>query len=299
MRVAVTGATGFVGRHLCEHLRSRGDVVWALGGPKTAGADGRVDITDERGLAGAFASFVPDAIVHLAGAAAVGLSHGTPVETFRVNALGTVSLCAAARAAAPRARILIVGSGEMYGPTAPGTKAREDDRLAPSSPYAASKVAAEVAAMQFHRSYGLPVVAARSFNHLGAGQSTDFAIPAFAKQLAAMPGHGTLSVGNLEPIRDFLHVADVVRAYRLLLERGVSGEAYNVASGEGRTIRSIVEEMVAASGVDAKIVVDATRVRPAELPCLVGDASKLRALGWRPERTVGEALADALADARL
>jgi len=107
-----------------------------------------------------------------------------------------------------------------------------------------------------------------------------------------------LSVGNLEPVRDFSHVEDVVGAYRLLLEHGVAGEAYNVASGVGRTVRSVVEEMIAASEVDARIEVDPARLRPVELPCLVGDSSKLRALGWSPKRSVRDALEEAIAEAR-
>jgi GDP-4-dehydro-6-deoxy-D-mannose reductase len=113
-----------------------------------------------------------------------------------------------------------------------------------------------------------------------------------------MQGAGILSVGNLEPVRDFSHVEDVVAAYRLLLDRGVAGEAYNVSSGIGRTVRSVVEEMILASRVAARIEVDPARLRPVELPYLVGDSAKLRALGWAPKRTVRDALDDAIAEAR-
>jgi GDP-4-dehydro-6-deoxy-D-mannose reductase len=299
MRVAVTGADGFVGRHLCAHLAAQGDAVLALRGPQPPGAptEGAVEITDERALAAALEPFAPDAIVHLAGVSSVAHSHEAPLETFRVNTLGAVNVCATARKVAPRARVLMVGSGEVYGPTRPGERASESAPYAPTSPYAASKAAAEVAALQFHRSYGLAVIAVRPFGHIGRGQAPGFAVPSFARQLSAMRG-GVLSVGNLEPVRDLSHVEDVVRAYRLLLERGVAGEAYNIASGEGRTMRSVVEELIRASGVDARIEVDPARVRPVDLPCLVGDPSKLRALGWSPQRTVREALNDALAEAR-
>ncbi len=298
MRVAVTGADGFVGRHLVAHFASRGDTVLALAGPPARTGELTIDVLDEAAITRALSQFAPDAVVHLAGVSSVARSHDAPLETFRVNALGAVNLCAVVRAMAPKARILLVGSGEMYGSIAPGERADESWPLLPTSPYAASKVAAEVTAMQFHRAYDLHVVAARPFNHLGRGQAPTFAIPSFARQLTAMKGGGALSVGNLEPVRDFSHVADVVAAYRLLLDRGVAGEAYNVCSGVGRTIRSVVEEMISASGVDARIEVDPARVRPVELPCLVGDASKLRTLGWSPQKSVRDALDEALAEAR-
>jgi GDP-4-dehydro-6-deoxy-D-mannose reductase len=300
MRVAVTGADGFVGRHLCAHLAACGDAVLAMRGPQPSGAptEGVVEVTDERAVTAALEPFAPDAVIHLAGVSSVARSHEAPLETFRVNVLGAVNVCATLRQVAPKARVLIVGSGEVYGPTLPGSPAREDSPLVPLSPYAASKAAAEVAALQFHRAYGLAVIAARPFNHIGRGQAPSFAIPSFARQLCAMRGSGVLSVGNLEPIRDFSHVEDVVRAYRLLLERGAAGETYNVASGEGRSIRSVVEEMIRVSAVDARLEVDPGRVRAVELPSLVGDATKLRSLGWMPKRTVRDALEDALLDAR-
>jgi GDP-4-dehydro-6-deoxy-D-mannose reductase len=268
------------------------------GPPAGPGEPLTVDVLDPDALTRALAPFEPGAIVHLAGVSSVAKSHEAPLETFRVNALGALNLCAVVHAVAPRARVLLVGSGEMYGSITPGERATETSPLVPTSPYAASKVAAEVAAMQFHRAYGLHVIAARPFNHLGRGQAPTFAIPSFARQLCAMQGAGILSVGNLEPVRDFSHVEDVVAAYRLLLDRGVAGEAYNVSSGIGRTVRSVVEEMILASRVAARIEVDPARLRPVELPYLVGDSAKLRALGWAPKRTVRDALDDAIAEAR-
>jgi GDP-4-dehydro-6-deoxy-D-mannose reductase len=299
MRVAVTGADGFVGRHLCAHFASRGDDVLALAGPPERRGLHTLDVLDETAIARALAPFDPEAIVHLAGASSVARSHEAPLETFRLNALGAVNLCAVVHAIAPKARVLFVGSGEMYGAIPPGERANESWALAPASPYAASKVAAEVTAMQFHRSYGLHAICVRPFNHLGRGQAPQFAVPSFARQLCAMKGgSGVLSVGSLDPVRDFSHVEDVVAAYRLLLDRGVPGETYNVCSGVGRTVRSVVEEMISASGVDARIEVDPARVRPVELPYLVGDPSKLRALGWTPRKGVKDAIDEALGEAR-
>ena len=301
MRVLVTGAGGFVGRHLCEHLREQGDEAVPVGWPVSAGDRSRaVDVTDPKLVHDAVAAATPDALVHLAGLSSVAASHRDPSRTFAVNALGAVNVLAAVQQAAPAARVLLVGSSEMYGALEPGSRASEDDPLRPASPYAASKVAAEVAGFQFHRARGVAVISARPFNHIGEGQRTDFVVPSFAGQIASIR-RGRISpvlrVGNLDAIRDFSHVTDVVEAYRLLLQRGEPGEAYNVCSGVGRSIRSILERMVELAGVEARIEVDPARFRPNELPYLVGDPSKVQRLGWRPSRTVDDALRDALRDA--
>jgi GDP-4-dehydro-6-deoxy-D-mannose reductase len=306
MRVLVTGADGFVGGHLCQFLRLAGDEVIPWHGPRepdraalggTVG-DRAVDVRDSKAVAAAMASERPEAIVHLAAISSVAASHADPVLTFDVNAMGTLQLCVAAKALNPMPRVLLVSSGEVYGPTAPGELAAESSALLPTSPYAASKAAAEVIGLQFARSYELEVVCARSFNHLGAGQAVGFAIPSFARQLVEArrrrEATTTISVGNLEPIRDFLHVKDVVAAYRLLLEKGASGEAYNVCSGQGRTIRSVLDELAELSDVSIDVRVDAERLRPADVPYLVGDASKLRRLGWAPRLGLSDALRDIL-----
>jgi GDP-4-dehydro-6-deoxy-D-mannose reductase len=305
MRVLVTGIEGFAGRHLTEHLERRGDVVFGLRGPGAGAPPVRVEhvVADVR-IAEQVAEVVsraqPDAIVHLAAIASVAQSHVDPRTAFEVNALGVLNLCLAVKAHAPRARLLLVSSGEVYGALPPGEPASERRECAPTSPYAASKVAGETIGLQFARSYGMHVVCARPFNHLGAGQAPGFAIPSFARQLVgAKAGSGvTLSVGNLDPVRDFSHVKDVVASYGLLLDRGVSGEAYNIASGRGRSIREVLDELIALTRVDARVHVDPEKLRPADIPWLVGDPAKLRALGWAPQLTLGDALADVLADAR-
>jgi GDP-4-dehydro-6-deoxy-D-mannose reductase len=300
MRVLVTGAGGFVGRHLCEHLAARGDQPVAVGLPDGPDAAAHLDVTDAPSVIEAMEAARPDAVVHLAGLSSVAASHREPARTFAVNALGAVHVLAAARQVAPRARVLLVGSSEMYGAVEAGTRATEDAPLRPLSPYASSKVAAEVAGFQFFRGPGLAVISARPFNHLGRGQRTDFVVPSFAAQIAAIrkgSAPAVLQVGNLGPVRDFSHVDDVVRAYRLLLEEGEPGQAYNICSGEGRSIRSILERMLALAGLEARIEVDPARFRESDLPYLVGDPRKLHALGWTPERSVDEALRDALDDA--
>jgi GDP-4-dehydro-6-deoxy-D-mannose reductase len=297
VRVLVTGAAGFVGRHLCDHLAASGDEPVPIGWPAGERA---VDVTDANAVRRAVEAARPDAVAHLAGVSSVAASHRDPSHAFAVNVLGAVHVLAAVQEVAPQARVLLVGSSEMYGAVPPGSRATEEWALRPLSPYAASKVAAEVAGFQFQRARGLAVISARAFNHLGRGQRTDFVVPSFAEQIAVIrrgKGEPVLRVGNLEAVRDFSHVADVVEAYRLLLQRGMPGEAYNVCSGEGHTIRAVLDRLLALAGVQARVEVDPSRFRPTELPSLVGDSGKLQRLGWRPRRSLDDALRDALESA--
>jgi GDP-4-dehydro-6-deoxy-D-mannose reductase len=306
MRVLVTGSDGFVGGHLCRLLRDSGDDVVAWHGPREFGSPANVehpevvDVRNAQAVHDAVDRARPEAIIHLAAISSVARSNAEPAVTFDVNTMGTLHLCVAAKTLAPGARVLLVSSGEVYGPTAPGERATEAAPLAPTSPYAASKAAAETIGLQFARSYGLHVVCARPFTHLGTGQAAGFSIQSFARQLvearSRREARATISVGNLEPVRDFSHVRDVVAAYRLLLQRGARGEAYNVCSGEGRSIRSVLEELVELCGASVEVRIDRARLRPADLPNLVGDASKLHALGWEPRWTLRDALRDILAE---
>jgi GDP-4-dehydro-6-deoxy-D-mannose reductase len=303
MRVLVTGADGFVGPHLCRLLESSGDAVFPFSGPQPSPPGSSppgppLDVRDAAALRDAVARTRPDAVVHLAGVSSVAFSHAEPGATFETNAVGTVNVCAALKEAGPKVRLLLVSSGEVYGPVAANQSASEDTPRVPTSPYAASKVAAEIAAQQFARSYGLDVVIARPFNHLGAGQAPSFAVPSFARQIVGAKKRGqpaVLSVGNLEPVRDFSHVDDVVSAYRTLLARGVAGETYNVCSGEGRSIRSVLDELIELAGVSVEVRVDPAKLRPVDVPRLVGNPARLRDLGWTPRRGVRRALEDVLA----
>src|SRR6202171_4614181 len=304
MRVLVTGAGGFVGGHLCEHLAAHDDPVIPVGWPASSGSAGTasVDVTDARTVQDAVEAARPDAVVHLADVPQAAASDRDPSRTFAVNALGAVHVLAAVQQVAPGARVLLVGSAEMYGPLHHGTRAAEDAPLRPVSPYASSKVAAEVAGFQFHRGRNLAVISARPFNHVGRGQRADFVVPSFAGQLASIrrgQSSPVLRVGNLDAIRDFSHVEDVVRAYRLLLHRGQAGQAYNVCRGGGRSIRSILERMIELASVEVRVEVDPSRFRPSELPYLVGDPAKLQRLGWRPSKSVDDALRDALTHAGI
>ncbi|MGB9113535.1 MAG: GDP-mannose 4,6-dehydratase [Acidimicrobiales bacterium] len=292
MRAFVTGASGFVGTWLTRHLEEVGDAAFALG-------EG-IDVTDTPAVAASIAAASPDVIYHLAALTHVGDSWEAPEETFRVNAMGTLSVLEAARKAQRTPRIILVSSAEVYGP---GEQVPIDETmpLRPVTPYAASKVAAEYLGLQAHLGRGIEVVRARPFNHVGPGQSPNFVIAALAKRLVEAERAGALevSVGDLSPARDFTDVRDVVRAYRLLAEYGEPGEAYNVCSGEAVAIATVFEELVMLSDHQVKAVVDPALLRPVDVPVLVGEAKRLVSLtGWSRTIPLETTLKDVLADAR-
>ncbi len=297
MRALVTGGRGFVGRHLVDHVRACGDEVESLDrrGPEP------VDILDGPAVAAAVAAAAPEVVYHLAGWADVGASWAHPVETLRVNAEGTAQVLQACLGAGVR-RVLVVASAELYGVVRPDElPLREDSPLRPTSPYAASKVAAEALAVQAHLGHGLETIRVRPFNHLGPGQSEAFLAPALAARIARAEraGGGPVAVGNLSPERDFTDVRDVVRAYRLLAEAGEAGERYNVCSGAARSVQDIADRLVAMAEVPVELRPDPDLIRPVDLPVLRGDASRLAAAtGWAPEIDLDTTLADLLADMR-
>lgn len=285
MRVLVTGVSGFVGRHLAPALAAAGHEVHGLGvQPPPAGlplASSRTaDLTRIGELEAALAAVQPDAIVNLAGQASAGQSFADPAETFRVNTAGALTLLEAVRRAAPRARVLLVGSGEVYGSQPAGTRVAESAPFAPLSPYALSKAAADLAGAAFAEAHGLDVVRTRSFAHTGPGQDDRFVLPSFAKQIAALEGGSdepVLRVGNLDVVRDVSDVRDVAAAYVALLERGARGAAYNVCRGEGVKLSDVAARMVAKARRPLRIEVDPARVRPVDVPYLVGDPGALAA----------------------
>ena len=294
MKVLVTGADGFVGTHLVQALRARGDTVEPCGGPDVPGG---LEVTRWAAVEARVRESAPDAVIHLAGISSVARSHEHPATTVAVNVLGAANLLESVKRHASRARVLLVGSGEVYGAVASGHPAIETDLLRPLSPYAASKVAAEVLGRQMAASYGLHVVLARPFNHLGPGQAPGFVVPSLTRQLldiargAAPP---VVEVGDLSPVRDFSHVLDVIDGYLLLLERGQPGEVYNLCSGTGSSIRELLDELQRLIGTHAEVRVDPQRLRPVEIPWLVGDPTRMESLGWRRVRTVRDALSDVI-----
>ena len=250
MRALVTGAAGFVGRHLVAQLEAAGDEVI-----ETDREQG-LDILDLDGLAALFGDGRPEVVYHLAGQADVGGSWSRPVETFRVNAEGTMNVLLAA-ADAGVDRVLAVASADVYGQVpADELPIGEDRPLRPDSPYGASKAAADLIALQAHLGRGLGVIRARPFNHLGPGQSDRFVASALASRIAhnELDGGDRIPVGDLTPRRDFTDVRDVVRAYRLLVERGEPGEAYNVCSGTDVSVQEIADRLVALADLPMTLV---------------------------------------------
>jgi GDP-4-dehydro-6-deoxy-D-mannose reductase len=230
----------------------------------------------------------------------VGESWQRSSETWEVNTLGTVNLVEAMLTAAPEARLLLASTGEVYG-RADELPTTEAAPVLPLSPYAASKAAAELAALHAARSAGLDVVVARAFQHEGPGRDERFAIGSWTRQIAELELHrgGDLHVGALSAERDITDVRDVCRAYRLLLDRAVPAGTYNVASGQSRPLSEIVDVLVEMAKCPVTVELDPARLRPSELEIVWGDASKLAAAtGWQPEIPLRQTLADALDYAR-
>ena len=263
-----------------------------------------LELTDDGSVRAAL-GWLPEAVVHLAAIASVRQAQADPGAAWDVNASGTARLVAAAAALKEVAQadpvVLVVSSGEVYGPGS-GAERQETDPLQPISAYAASKVGAEVAAMEAWRRTGLRVVIARPFGHTGPGQTTTYVVPSWIARIKAARRSGStqVTVGNLTPVRDLLDVRDVVAAYRLLLRDGRPGEAYNVARGEGIALAEVFRRLAAVMGGAVEPVTDPVLARRADIPHLVGDSTKLRrATGWAPaillEQTLQE-LVDAEAD---
>jgi GDP-4-dehydro-6-deoxy-D-mannose reductase len=305
VRVLVTGARGFVGRHLTASLRARGhDVVAA-----DHGIDENVlpvDVTDALAVRAAFDLARPDAVAHLAAESFVPASLADPGATFEVNARGTLHVLEAARAVAAdglRPRVLVVSSADVYGAQPrEAYPLRETVTPLPRNPYAASKVAAEAFAAAYARSYDVDAVVTRAFNHIGPAQDERFAVAAYAAQLARVAAglDGVVRVGNLDASRDVLDVRDVCEAYALLLEGGGdAGEVYNVCSGKATTMREILRRLIEIARVPVEVREDSERMRPADVPVSVGDASKLHdATGWTPRISLTAALRAVYDDAR-
>lgn len=316
MRALITGASGFVGQYLIRELLASGysvsggsmDGIPLVLATLTREESARVhwvelDVTSDDSLRAAVERARPDRVYHLAGQSSVGGSFADPLGTWEVNATGALRLLHVVRTSGlPPGRVLIVSSAEVYGsPLSSGKWFCETDPLRPASPYAASKAAAEMVGIQCARAGTWEVVVARSFNHTGPGQDPRFALPSFARQLARIAAgecEPVLQVGNLEARRDFLDVRDVVRAYRCLLEQGENGGTYNVCSGEARPLSDLLDELIELSGARVRVEIDPDRVRPVDVPLLVGNPDRLRGLGWRPEIPLRTTLADLFQAAR-
>lgn len=295
MKVLVTGGDGFVGPWLIRQLRAEGHAVVAAVRP--GGAPGRIPARTatidlelaEPASVTALVRCEPEGVIHLAAVASGSEALGDPGHTWDVNTVGTARLAETfgryRRAGHGDPAVLVVSTAEVYGAGPPRPR-REDDVPQPCSPYGGSKLGAEIAALEVHRRMGLRVMVARAFSHTGPGQDDRFVVPAFARRLLAakQARAPAIKVGNLDPVREMLHVADVVRAYVGLLEKGVAGEVYNVATGRGIRLADLLDQLMNVVGHRVVPESDPHLLRPADIPHLVGDGSKLAATtGWTPE----------------
>jgi GDP-4-dehydro-6-deoxy-D-mannose reductase len=307
MRVLITGVAGFVGRHLAAHLLAKdGQEVWGLlrPEPELDSLDVRVsliyaDLLDKDAVDAALARSQPEAVYHLAGQASVARSLADPLDTLVNNIVGQVNLLEACARHAPDARILVVGSNEEYGLTHPDElPIKESREFRPISPYAVSKVTQDLLGHQYFATKGLKIVRVRPFTHTGPGQASSFVTPAFARQLAEMElgrREPRMKVGFLDGQRDFTDVRDVVRGYRLLVERATPGEAYNLGSGVPRSVRSILDGLLALTTIRPVVETDQSMIRPREMPVMYADCSKIEAAtGWKAEIPFEQTLQDVL-----
>jgi GDP-4-dehydro-6-deoxy-D-mannose reductase len=294
MKAIITGAAGFVGRHLTQHLEANGDVVIGID------RDDGPDLLDADGLAEVVKGNAPDAVYHLGGWSDVGASWDRPREAFRVNAEGTLNVLQACRGT--EARVLVVSSADVYGKVSLSElPLSEDSPLRPVTPYAASKIGADFLALQAWLGYGVRALRVRAFNHLGPGQSHHFVCPALAERIALneFERGEVVTVGNLTPRRDFTDVRDVVRAYRMLIESGEPGEAYNVCSGHDIAISELADRLIAMADTPMRLESNPDLQRQVDVPVLRGDYTKLnKATGWEPEIGLDRTLSDVLEEWR-
>jgi len=313
MRVFVTGIAGFAGPVAAAALLEAGHVVHGLvrgagpwprlaGLPLAPGALHRGDLADGR-FPDVVRDVAPDAVVHLAALSFVPAAERDPAAAYRTNLGGTLAVLAAVRAHAPRARVLAVTSGDVYGAVqATELPIVEETPLRPLTVYGASKAAADIAAAQWARAYGLDVVRARPFNHTGPGQDPAFVCSALARQLALIEAgkqDPVVRVGNADPVRDFSDVRDIAAGYVALLERGRSGEAYNLCSGDGVSIAEVIALLRTHARVPVRVHSDPALRRAHDVPRIVGShARATEHTGWRPAWQLTTTLREVLEDWR-
>jgi len=289
VRVLVTGGSGFVGRYLVAALRARGDEVISA----SHGSDGsnrHFDLTNTENVGAVVDEARPQLIFHLAAQAFVPDAVASPLQTFDVNVMGTARLLDAVRGLAEQTgtnpRVIFASSGQAERP---------------ADPYGASKAAAEAIARAFFIAYGIDIITYRGFNQIGPGQDERFVVASFARQLAEIAdgANPVMLVGNLDAKRDFLDVRDAVQAAILLSERGESGEVYDVCRGEAIAVSEVLRKLITIAGAPVEIREDPQRMRPSDIPVVVGDPSKLRErTGWEPKYSLDQTLRDVYEDAR-
>ncbi len=298
MKALITGITGFVGSHLAELLLNKNYTVYGIARWRSTTENINhiksklniieADLNDSHSFYSAIQKIKPDQIYHLAAQSFVPTSWIAPADTIKTNVIGTVNLFEAIRKADIDPKIQVACSSEEYGLVKPNeTPIKETNPLRPLSPYGVSKVAQDMLSFQYFKSYGLKIVVTRGFNHTGPRRGGVFVCSNFAKQIVEIERglrEAKIKVGNLEAIRDFTDVRDMVKGYNLALEKGIAGERYNVCSGKGYKIKEVLDMLLKITDKDIKIEEDPERMRPSDVPTLVGDNSKFRKkTGWEPE----------------
>lgn len=298
MKALVTGANGFVGRHLVPQLHLTPSVTSVI--------TKRIELRDSSEVTRVFKDETPDIVFHLAAQSNVPNSIQDPKSTFETNVVGTQNLLEAIAKYCPKATVIFAGSGEVYGASYNAYEIVDEDApLLPLNPYAESKKAAEDLMLQFSRSSELKIICTRPLNHIGPGQSLNFAIPSFTHQLLEVKKglrEPRIFVGDLSPRRDFTDVRDVVSAYILLFEQRAqiaSGQIFNICTGHSIEMYSILQQLIEIVGVNVEVVRDPNRVRQVEVQRACASNNKLKKLGWQPRYNLNDSLRAIVADIEL
>ncbi|MFH0753393.1 MAG: GDP-mannose 4,6-dehydratase [Candidatus Omnitrophota bacterium] len=298
MKYLVTGISGFAGAYLADHLSACGDVIVGVDAYRPArtlpcAGFHQMSLMDHDGICRVVAQENPQRIVHLASASSVGTSWQQPTDCFVNNTNIFLNLVEAVRVSGLNCRILSVGSSEEYGPvTQEDVPLKESRPLNPMSPYAIARVAQEHISRVFAKGYGMDIVCTRSFNHIGPGQTDRFVVSSFVRQAVEIMRGKKMKIicGDLDVVRDFVDVRDVIKAYACIMDKGEAGEVYNVCSGRGVTLRHILELICSKAGIPADFQVDPALLRPIDNPVIIGDNEKLCSLGFSFSYGIDEAI---------
>ena len=301
-KVLVTGVDGFVAGYLSDYLFKSGYDVYGTTISETYKNDKikifKMNLLDAENVSDVIKNISPNMIFHLAGQSAVGLSWQKPVLTIDVNVNGTLNLLEAVRINNINSRILIIGSSDQYGTIKPEDCPIKETQLQnPQSPYGISKKTQEEIGKLYVKAYKMNIIFVRAFNHIGARQGKNFVVPDFASKIVKIEKSAVpvLKVGNLDTLRDFTDVRDIVRGYLMLLESGKIGESYNIGSGNVIKIKDILKKLINLSSKKIKIEIDKEKFRPVDIPIVQCDNSKIkRDTGWSPEISIDETLKEVL-----
>lgn len=302
MRALITGVDGFVGYYLSKHLIEQGDEVIGTTILPDYSNDAievqQMNLLDVNNVRDVLSTLQPEVIYHLAGQSAVGLSWDKPALTIDINVKGTLHLLDTVRQYIPNTKILLIGSSDQYGPIQKEEcPINELKPLNPVSPYGVSKMAQEQMAQLYVKAYGMNIIMVRAFNHMGPKQGKNFVVADFASKIAEIEKGASpiIEVGNLEAYRDFTDVRDIVRGYRLLMEKGHIGEIYNIGSGNPIKVRRILDILIGLSNLPIEVRIDKNKLRPIDVPLVQCDNTKIKNhTGWKIVNEIDQTLEDTL-----